>query len=215
MTFSEKITALRACVGELSENDQRFALSLLRQGEKNGKLSEKQIVWVDRLTERATKPKTAKTAEVGNLANVIALFDTARKHLNWPAIMLGYDSRLLRLTVAGAKAKVPGSVNVVDKESKTWFGRVHTDGRFEMSTGNPAPQSAIDLLTRFAADPAGVASEHGRLTGNCCFCNTALTDERSTAVGYGPVCADHYGLAWGKSKTSFTAMAAAATSLAQ
>ena len=54
-----------------------------------------------------------------------------------------------------------------------------------------------DLLTRFAADPAKVASEHGALTGSCCFCNKALKDERSTQVGYGSTCAKHYGLPWG------------------
>ena len=26
----------------------------------------------------------------------------------------------------------------------------------------------------------------------------ALSDDRSTAVGYGPICADHFGLPWGE-----------------
>jgi hypothetical protein len=33
--------------------------------------------------------------------------------------------------------------------------------------------------------------------GSAASANTALTDERSTEVGYGPVCAKHYGLPWG------------------
>ena len=53
-------------------------------------------------------------------------------------------------------------------------------------------------LREFADDPARVAGEHGRLTGNCCFCHHTLEDARSTAVGYGPVCASHYGLPWGE-----------------
>jgi len=34
-------------------------------------------------------------------------------------------------------------------------------------------------------------------TGNCCFCRRELTDKRSTEVGYGPICADHFSLPWG------------------
>ena len=39
----------------------------------------------------------------------------------------------------------------------------------------------------------------------CCFCNRALEDERSTAVGYGPICAGHFGLAWGNRPAEFAA----------
>jgi hypothetical protein len=210
MSLNERIDALLAVRGSLTASDQSFANSLCTQGRIKGALSEKQLVWLDRLTERARKPRDEiESVQVGNLAGVIALFETARKHLKWPAIVLGYGGdKLIRLTVAGAKAKHPGTVNVVDKGSKTWFGRIHTDGRFELSANEPTSE-VIALLTRFAADPAGVAAEHGRLTGACCFCNTALTDERSTGVGYGPVCAKHYGLPWG-AETRAKAMSSSA-----
>lgn len=51
-----------------------------------------------------------------------------------------------------------------------------------------------------AVDPEGTAAAYGHLTGACCFCRRALSDERSVSVGYGPVCADHFGLAWGVKK---------------
>lgn len=41
------------------------------------------------------------------------------------------------------------------------------------------------------------------VTGHCCFCSLPLTDERSTAVGYGKVCADHFGLSWGARPVAF------------
>jgi len=50
------------------------------------------------------------------------------------------------------------------------------------------------LLSELAKDPIKVAKEHGKLSGKCCFCNKALTDEKSTAAGYGPVCSKHYHL---------------------
>ena len=47
-----------------------------------------------------------------------------------------------------------------------------------------------------------MARSHGHRTGYCCFCGQLLTDEeRSVAFGYGPVCAKHWGLPWGKIAT--------------
>jgi hypothetical protein len=60
-----------------------------------------------------------------------------------------------------------------------------------------------EQLQALAKDPAKVASEHGRLTGNCCFCNHRIghgdkdksaSSERSRNAGYGPDCAKKYGL---------------------
>jgi hypothetical protein len=54
------------------------------------------------------------------------------------------------------------------------------------------------LLDALAADPERVAAAYGKHTGQCCFCGSALSDGRSVAVGYGPICAKHYGMAWGE-----------------
>jgi hypothetical protein len=54
------------------------------------------------------------------------------------------------------------------------------------------------VLTKLAKDPVGFAGSYGAATGRCCFCNKPLKTEESTAVGYGPVCADRFGLPWGK-----------------
>lgn len=77
-----------------------------------------------------------------------------------------------------------------------YFGRIDERGTFH--TTPAASGSVINLVGRLGADPVTVAGEYGRLTGNCCFCGLKLTDARSTAVGYGPVCADKFGLAWGE-----------------
>jgi hypothetical protein len=66
-----------------------------------------------------------------------------------------------------------------------------------------------DVLTRLAADPAKVASELGHLTGHCIFCETPLNDPRSTAVGYGPICAKKFHLPWDAAKDARKAAAAA------
>lgn len=141
------------------------------------------------------------SAPVGDLSGINAMFDRARQHLRHPAIVLdGF-----RVNVAGPRAKHPGSLNVTSIERTTesrfggldreWYGRVTVAGQFE--PGRNAPADLANKLRAFAADPAGEAARYGRLHGACCFCSIALRDERSTAVGYGPTCADHYGLPWG------------------
>jgi hypothetical protein len=154
---------------------------------------------------------------VGDLAGVLALFDKAREHLKRPAIVLAVPGLpgaiagqpfTIRLSIAGNKARVPGSVTVLDgersEEGRDWFGRILRHGTYQPSReANGRTEPITARLREFAAEPARVAKDSARLTGRCCFCNTALRDERSTAVGYGATCASHFGLPWGERPEGF------------
>ena len=153
-------------------------------------------------------PRAEQTTQtVGDLSGIVALFDRAKQHLKFPAITLdGF-----RVNVAGQRARQPGSLTItsLDKGAdgrRGWFGRVTIAGVFEPA--RDADPAIGAKLRAFAADPAGQAAEYGRLHGICCFCNKPLRDERSTAVGYGPVCADHFGLEWGSRAAAPLAQAA-------
>lgn len=155
------------------------------------------------------------SASVGDMRGVIALFDRARKKLKTPAIVLAVpgmpgETSPIRLTIASDKAKVPGSITVASQAkivpapaddqfpSREWYGRVLVNGTFQPSDAGARHSAAITArLIELSRDPARVAAEHGRLTGRCCWCHRALTDEKSTAVGYGRKCAENYGVAWG------------------
>lgn len=132
--------------------------------------------------------------------NIFALFETAISHrLKYPKIRLQTtDGQTVVLKLAGSRSKYQGQVQLTDDrpfDVNTYFGRIDTNGTFhETSAVTPAVRS---LLVRLASNPAETAAEYGKLTGNCCFCDLRLTDARSTAVGYGPICADHFGLPWG------------------
>ena len=67
---------------------------------------------------------------------------------------------------------------------------------------NDTQTAVANALIALANDPAKAASDYGHLTGTCCFCNRGLTDERSVSVGYGPICAQHFGLPWGDTLTA-------------
>ena len=175
---------------------------------------------------------------VGDLGGVLALFAKAKQHLKSPAIVLaveglpgapaGSDPVLgglrtpyatLRLTIAGPKAKVPGSITVTDNdkyvendwggESREWLGRVTVDGTYQPArAANGRTEPIAKALAELAKDPATVAARSGKLTGRCCFCNHRLgegKDQRSVAVGYGPDCAAHFGVPWGEAKGFFAA----------
>lgn len=156
---------------------------------------------------------------IGELGNLLALFDRASQHLKFPGVVLKvHDTEYtIRVRRAGADSAAPGTLNVTDavrsywnsryaRNQFKWYGRVHRNGEFEMAQDTPLV--IANRLKELAADPVRVASEHGRLTGRCCFCNLPLEDERSTAQGYGPVCAGHYGLPWGDRPAEFAAPAA-------
>lgn len=193
MTAIETLAALR---NQLPESDLSFADSLLLQAQDRG-LSRKQLYWVDKLIERAKNPP--KTVHIGDLTKLITFFENAQRKLRRPSIVLTLGDVVIRLSIAGAHSKVPGSILVAEdapyRQGK-WFGRILRDGTF--SPGRyEAPEGLFDLLRRLADKPAETAAEQGKLSHHCCFCDLPLKDERSLAVGYGKTCAQHWGLPWG------------------
>ncbi len=182
--------------GTVPPKDTEFVSSLVTQGKSRG-LSERQWYWVLKFAMRLAG---TDTKSVGDFSRVYAMFAQAKTHLKYPKVMLDTASgRHLCVYLSGATSRVPDTVNVVDHDTNTWYGRVTKDGSWEVGHGTPEAQDEVAaFLQSFAKDPEAVAAEYGKLTGNCCFCHRALTDERSTAVGYGKVCSSRYGLSWGK-----------------
>jgi len=102
--------------------------------------------------------------------------------------------------------KNPGRIHIsngksYDDPGKIYHGFIDLDGGFFPRTED---KDVHDLLGTFDSDPAATASAYGRRTGRCCFCGRELTDGRSVAVGYGPICAPRYGLPWGDITISST-----------
>lgn len=144
----------------------------------------------------------APTTLVGEFSGVMALFAEAKKHLKFPKIRLSVAGVPVLLSVAGPKAKFPGSVTIVGEgryPNRAYYGRVAPDGTWTGGSGlSPAFKAALTLvLEALAKDPAATAKEHGKLLGHCCFCGLSIghgAEERSVAVGFGRSCAEHYGL---------------------
>ncbi len=161
------------------------------------RLSSEQLIWCHILAVENAPTGANAVKELGDVSGILAMFEKARKHLQRPSfLMRTADGIDLKLFVSTSVSRFPGHIYVYEAfYGGRQFGRIDLEGRFVAT--NFSTESVADLLARLSADPEGVAAEYGRLTGHCCFCNTELSDERSTSVGYGPTCAKNYGLKWG------------------
>lgn len=81
---------------------------------------------------------------------------------------------------------------VVWNQAQTHLYAKVWDGEWTYASG------AMKFLTADMKVTAEQAARFGKLWGSCVFCSRLLTDERSVAVGYGPICAEKNGLPWGE-----------------
>lgn len=116
-------------------------------------------------------------------------------------IRLSFEGQGLFIKFAAINGRNAGFLYVTDGgdyENGTYFGKISPDGEFFPS--RECTREITGLLNSFNLDPVTFAREFGRRTNTCCFCSRHLTDDkegRSVSVGYGPVCADKFGLPWG------------------
>jgi hypothetical protein len=196
------VDELRAVICKLPIKDQPFATSLATSVEKQrGKVSVKQQYWIDTLHARATEEKPAEKpkANVGDLSALNTMFDRAKQSIKNPAITFTTPDFAggLKVKSAGATSRNPGSLYVTDIQSGNYLGKIGTDNAFTPVSGLTNLDAVVKALRDFAQSPAEIAASHGHRTNNCCFCSRALTNKSSVKVGYGPICAENFGLPWG------------------
>lgn len=211
MSLYENVVTLQTLLPALSANDAKFAADLIAYYGKHNGLTVKQEPWIAKLIARATTPKQAPVVaapavvsgvNVGGFENAVALFNVAKEHLKFPKVRLVVAGKHVVLSLNGKQSKAPGYVSITSEGSfpnRTYYGRVSPDGVFTPAhaTYGDFLTALTSLLTEFSSNPARVAKDHGKLTGHCCFCNRELglgKEQRSVLVGFGPDCAEHYGL---------------------
>lgn len=187
---------------KLNLADRTFAESVIASTQRWGGTPGRDKA-LQSLIDRATGAAPAQQpeqAQVGSFAGVTRLLNRAKRRLQFPKIrlLLPNGNRIV-LAFCGPRSQYAGQINVSDGGGfgSKWYGRVSEQGVWTKS-GKLHPEEAQQvetMLTQLASKPATTAAEYGRLTGRCCFCNLPLKDELSTAAGYGPKCAENYGLA--------------------
>lgn len=138
-------------------------------------------------TFRGLQPAPAAAVD---LSAIRAFIQAAKdRGLKFPKLRVldadGQTELTLGLTVAGHN---PGSVSV--KRNGRYLGLIRQDGT---TKGAIDARLAVHLVA-VAQAPAAAAKAYAVLMCRCSFCGLALTDEASVELGYGPVCAKHWGL---------------------
>jgi len=194
------------------KQNQSFVASLVDGWDSRGRVSDKQMKWVNTFVDMISK-------EIGNLPvengvpgfeAVVELVkragDTGTKVLKVPSVNLFIEDREYVIRAWDSKRNEPKTESLHVEEvwrsegvakskiRRTPLGHISADGFYNHSRNTA--QSFVDEMIQFATDPIANLAEMGRLAGKCTFCRRALTDHRSTAHGYGPNCAKNYNLPW-------------------
>lgn len=187
------IDKLRGVVENLPASQQNFARSLIEQYDRKQTLSPRQWPYVQTLFDKATKQETPAPVaeEIGNMFSIVELFDNAKGNgIQFPKIRFGHEDHDIILSMAGAYASQPGTINVVCDE--VWLGRVTRDGYYFKSPRDEAPFNVAEVLTNLAKNPLNEMKAYGRRTGVCCLCSRTLTNATSIAAGIGPICVNKW-----------------------
>ena len=163
------------------------------------KLSPKQMDWVHIIVVEAEAKLAAPKEEEAQVTfpGIREMFDGVDK--KWPKVTLATENgEPVVIKRAGEMSRYPGRLHITDGGlyafANQYYGFIDLDGGF---TPRRSLEGLVETLTAFDADPVMTATKYGRETGSCCFCARELTTKESLHVGYGPVCADTFGLPWG------------------
>jgi hypothetical protein len=183
----------RECQEILAKKDElsRFEDDLC--GRNPDRLSYAQRAWLHILAEWTANPKPREESgqKFPKILEMLTRARDAQKRL--PKIEISHNGKPVVFKITKA-----GKVNVTDGGpygANVWYGSIQPNGDFRVGRETAR---VIDAIVALEADPARVASQHGVATGSCCFCNRDLTTKESRSVGYGPICADKFGLPWGE-----------------
>ncbi len=193
--------------GRLTGKSQEIAQDLVTASTtRRGGLSDAQWGLVERLIKQVEAPAAQSPAgpepeDLGSrFGGVFELFEQAVQNgIKHPKIRLATgDGQALMFVRAGSGSRYSGQIMITDGgryPNNRYFGRIDDAGRFV--GGRDLTPSVASYLRAFNANPADLARVYGQKTGQCAFCGLELKDGRSIHHGYGPICADRWGLPYG------------------
>lgn len=197
MPTIEQLAAQALRAGQVTGRDAETLTDMLgRARQYGGQLTQRQAAFAASIIERAQRAPAVR--EVIDLTRITAMFDTAAQHLKRPFVCFLVEGQEFKISPAPATGKNPGALYI--KRAGEYQGKIDRTGGF--SAARDADTGILGALKAFAQNPAAAALAYGQATGNCCFCARELTDPRSVTAGYGPICADHFGLPWGQERAA-------------
>lgn len=182
-----------------------FATSLCNDLARWGNLFPNKRYFLHKLAAEQLERELPATKPIptGYLPRIAAFLTPASEKLKSGA-RVSFSSGDLQVVIkrAGTTSNWPGSFHVTgygfgeNGDQQIYAGRISPEGGWYPS--GACTSEVFALLDEFESDPAEYAAAYGRRTGKCAFCGYHLDDEISMGFGYGPVCAKHYRLPYGK-----------------
>lgn len=144
------------------------------------------------------QPRTPMADDPQPFKELVKHFQLASERIAYPKVWIDLpsigDCKLQR----NRNGKDPGSISITDHD-KQWLGTVRSDGKLFIPREFEGLSGRIrQALLEFQANPKDVAKQYGHLTNHCCFCGRQLMETSSVHLGYGPICAETWGLPHGQ-----------------
>ena len=125
-------------------------------------------------------------------AEIFTLFTRAATHLRYPAMNFrsknGDNVRIYLATKGYIAIKLNGE----------YIGKLPAADKNIILYDSPLfnHNELMSELEAFMEQPITESAIRGKEYGRCCFCNRELDNEGSIFHGYGPICAEKWGLPW-------------------
>jgi len=107
------------------------------------------------------------------------------------------NGTVLEVYAAKSDSKNPGSIYV--NVGPEYTGKVTPDGKFIPYADRRLDDEALSMICEVVENPTQAGRLYGRKLKWCIFCGTQLDTNESQYYGYGPICAEKWGLEWGNS----------------
>lgn len=137
-----------------------------------------------------------------NPSKLFALFDKARQTLKYPALMIPDEENKaqIKLSIGNDPNTIWVSNGFARSDPANKLYGKFVRGYTLFHEYKPSMNHIHNTLSQLCEDPIKFSVIHGQQYKHCCFCNTELTSKASLFAGYGPICADNWGLPWGEIK---------------
>jgi hypothetical protein len=205
---AQLIADLEARYTQLPISQHAFAVSLCNQFRARGRLSPRQVEWVGRLLDQIARPVVAAPVDPApelspaGVATMQGWLDAAAgRGVLRPRVT--YPTRGgARLTFArpASTSRYAGQPVIFVRRDREYAGMIR-EQRFHAARDFAVDAEFTHSLSGILSAPLNHAVAQGHATGSCCFCSRQLTDARSVHHGYGPICAENYGLPWDAERT--------------
>lgn len=206
-SLEENMNYLSANAAKLDKSARDFVASLCAGYDKYESLTSRQLpyalkYWRELKNLANVSAVSTPPSESQHLAicvdttEIREMFASAISRLKFPKLL--YYTGVGTLVFFVRIHRNPGAIGMrVQGSDNELIGEVLTTGELIWTPG-----SRLDMR-RYAMEVLKAPKEKLALNGkeykSCCYCGIALTNPASLQAGYGPICADNWGLPWGDS----------------